>query len=96
MAEIITTVDTQDIKQKMTGKDKNYELKDFPLKDIDQSKVISTHNIIPNKRPIEKKDIKRVIDNIKSNIKEKQKNEKKVDTNKAEQKTTRERKKNVT
>ena len=93
MAEIITTVDTQEIKQKMTGADKNYEMKDFPLKETDQSKVISTHNIVPNKRAIAQKDIDKVINNIKPKKKASEKKEKKIDKNKAEQKTTRGRKK---
>jgi len=58
----------------LTGKDRNLEIRktdlDFPLTDTDQSKICSTHNIVPNKRLLEKKDIKRFIRRLKGNKKE--------------------------
>lgn len=79
MAEIISTVD---IKETLTaGKDKNLEVKvdqDHPMVTIDQSKVCSTRNIVPNKRPLAKKDIKRFLVKVKGEKKKvEQKNEEK-------------------
>ena len=63
---VISTVDA--IQNTVTtGKDRNMEISnsDFPLKEVDQSKTISTHNLIPNKRSLEKKDITKMVDQIK-------------------------------
>lgn len=86
MAEIITTVDSV---EKMTGVDKHYEIRkpdDHPLKEVDQSKIISTHNMVPNKRKIEKKDVNKIVSKLKNEQKEKSKKTRK---DKAEKKTTR-------
>lgn len=79
MAKVINTADIKMQESLTAGKDKNYEIKkkddDFPMQEIDQSKTISTHNLIPNKRPVNIKDIKTFLKKRK-NIEEAEKEEK--------------------
>jgi hypothetical protein len=66
MAKVINTADT--MKESLTaGEDKHFEIKknDEPLKVIDQSKTVSTRTMIPNKRPVEKKDINKMVNRLK-------------------------------
>jgi len=75
MAEIINTVN---MKESLTvGEDKNFEMvkkkkrddeKDFPLKEVDQSQVCSTHTIVPNKREVQPKDVKKFITRMKNKL----------------------------
>lgn len=65
MAKVISTMDIPETLT--TGKDKHYEINnnDEPLKVIDQSKTCSTRTIIPSKRQVSKKDIKKFVTKMK-------------------------------
>jgi hypothetical protein len=81
--KIISTVNT--------GTDKNFEIKksnnqDEPLVHIDQSKTLSTRTIIPCKRPVANKDVKRAIDRVKQAKKEEKNLSKKKSESKVEKK----------
>lgn len=88
--KIISSVDNIDsapveMRPSLTaGKDENMELKipeanvDHPIKEVDQSTVVSTRTLIPNKRVVSMRDVKKATMRIKSR--------KRLDA-KAEQKT---------
>lgn len=63
MADIVNTLST--------GKDSNYEIKntnpndDGKIVDLDPSKVCMTRTIVPNKRPIDMRDVKKFVAKVK-------------------------------
>ena len=72
--KVISTKEMED--SLIAGEDKNMEINskkdkkkvndDFPVKQIDQSKTVSTRNVVPNKRPLTLRDVtKYVRDNLK-------------------------------
>lgn len=66
MGEIISTV--------KTGTDKHYDfsrdktLKESTVSQKDPNKICMTHTLVPNKREIEKKDLNKFVDKLKSRI----------------------------
>jgi hypothetical protein len=82
MGQVISTVDTQADSVK-NRKDKNLEIKDFPISETDQSKVCSTHTIVPHKRKLEKEDVEKFVNRVKGN-KEKKENKTNKKTTKKE------------
>lgn len=84
MAEIISTADKVKIKDKVTaGKDKNMEMikkgVEQGMKAVDQSVTLSTKNLVPSKRPVEKRDVDKMVKKLKNkNIEVLEKAEKKA------------------
>ena len=82
MAKIISTVNT--------GKDENFEIlsknikKSDGLINTDPMKTCMTRTIVPNKRPVEKEDVKKFVNRVKPDKETKNKendNNKKAETN---------------
>lgn len=77
MAEIITSLnlDKDEKFESLSKQVKKQKEDDHPIKEQDASKTIMTRTIIPNKRPVEKRDVEKIVDRIKGKV-EKKKTEK--------------------